>query len=152
MASTNIPNVPMLPESEKFDGTGWPIFKTRIFANLKVCGLGGYVDGTIPKPRAPVTVPPPAVLAVEDTDPNPYQRGSSPFEAVSTALPPEPTSVFSKSPSLEEWIYRDGVATSILILNVKDPVGLGLKTDGTAREAWQLLEDIYGRVSDIGLS
>jgi hypothetical protein len=68
------------------------------------------------------------------------------------ALPPEPTTVYSRTPSLDEWAYRDGIALSILILNTKDPVGVGLKTDGSAHDAWKSLEDIYARQTDMALS
>jgi len=67
--------------------------------------------------------------------------------AVTIPLPPDPTPMYSRTPSFEEWHHRDGLATSLLTLNVKDPVGIGLKTDGTAREAWLSLESVYGRVS-----
>ncbi|KAJ6493358.1 hypothetical protein C8R45DRAFT_793111, partial [Mycena sanguinolenta] len=117
--SSNSTSVPMLPESEKFDGTKFPNWETKMLAHAKVRGLAGYLDGTIPRPDDA-----PTGADIEDIP-----------------LPPSPTiaSVFSKKPSLEEWTHRDGMATSILVLNVKDPVGIGLKTDGTAYEVWKSL-------------
>ncbi|KAF7358895.1 Retrovirus-related pol polyprotein [Mycena sanguinolenta] len=134
--SSNSTSVPMLPENERFDGTKFPTWETKMLAHAKVRGLGGYLDGTIPKPTTPIA---PTGAAVDEED-------------IPLPLSPLTTSVFSKTPSLEEWIHRDGMATSILVLNVKDPVGLGLKTDGTAHEAWKSLKDVYGRVTDLGLS
>jgi hypothetical protein len=40
---------------------------------------------------------------------------------------------------------------ALLILNVKNPVGLGLKVDGTAAEAMQSLEDNHNKVTEMGL-
>jgi hypothetical protein len=74
--------------------------------------------------------------------------------AATTPLPPDNTPIFSKTPSLKEWVHRDSLATSLLllVLNVRDPVGVGLKTNGSVCEAWKSLEDVYGRVTDLGLS
>ncbi|KAF8192017.1 hypothetical protein K438DRAFT_1830420 [Mycena galopus ATCC 62051] len=91
-------------------------------------GLYGYYDGTVPRPTT---------IALTGT-------------ATATSLPPDPTPIFSKFPSLEEWVHQDSLATSLLVLNVKDPVDVGLKTNGTAREAWKSLEDVHGRITDLG--
>ncbi|KAJ7787585.1 hypothetical protein B0H14DRAFT_2215429, partial [Mycena olivaceomarginata] len=115
---------PMLPEAEKFDGTGWPAWKTKINVHIKARGLGRYVDGTIPNPH-PTPVDGAENLAAHVAD--------------LIALPPEPTVVYSRTPSSDEWDYRDEITTSILVLNVKDPVGIGLKTDGSAYNAWKSL-------------
>jgi hypothetical protein len=48
-------------------------------------------------------------------------------------------------------MHRDAMATALLILNVKNPVGLGLKVDGTAREAVKSLDDNHNRVTEMGL-
>lgn len=40
---------------------------------------------------------------------------------------------------------------ALLILNVKNPVGLGLKVDGTAAKAMQSLEDNHNKVTEMGL-
>ncbi|KAJ7619739.1 hypothetical protein FB45DRAFT_716203, partial [Roridomyces roridus] len=110
--SSTLNSVTVLPEGERFDGTGWTAFSTKMKAQFKARGLGGYIDGTISKPSGnPLTTPLPG-----DTTPN-----------------------YSMTPSLEEWTYRDGVVTSMLVLNVKNPVGLGLISDGTAVEAWKSL-------------
>ncbi|KAJ6531292.1 hypothetical protein B0H19DRAFT_967217, partial [Mycena capillaripes] len=115
--TSNSTGVPLLPDGEKFDGTGYSGFKTRITALAKARGLGGYLDGTIQRPS------PPTAGATAQT----------------IALPPDPTSIYSLTPSLEEWMHRDAIATALLVLNVKNPVGLGLKVDGTAAEAMKSL-------------
>lgn len=39
----------------------------------------------------------------------------------------------------------------MLILNIKNPVGLGLKVNGTAAEAMKSLEDNHNKVTEMGL-
>ncbi|KAJ7667301.1 hypothetical protein B0H17DRAFT_990307, partial [Mycena rosella] len=117
--TSNSTGVPLLPDGEKFDGTGYSGFNTKILVLAKARGLGGYLDGTIQKPLTSISAP-----------------GGT---AQTTALPPDPTSVYSLTPSLEEWIHRDAFALALLVLNVKNPVGLGLKLDGSAAEAMQSL-------------
>jgi hypothetical protein len=134
------PGIPVHPESEKFDGTGWTAFKTKILAHLKGHGLSGYIDGTILNPS-----PPTAASTAGDAP-------ATPLDPLATALPAEPTTVYSQHLSINEWMYRDGIALSILILNTKDPVGVGLRTDGSAYNAWKSLEDIYARQTDMALS
>ncbi|KAJ7085144.1 hypothetical protein B0H15DRAFT_748502, partial [Mycena belliarum] len=115
--SSNSTGVPVLPDGEKFEGAGYKGFKTKIMALAKARGLGGYLDGKITCPIAPVL-------------------GATPQN---TALPPDPTSIYSLTPSYDEWIYRDAIATALLVLNVKNPIGMGLKVDGTAAEAMKSL-------------
>ncbi|KNZ81001.1 hypothetical protein J132_03295, partial [Termitomyces sp. J132] len=55
----------------------------------------------------------------------------------------------SKSPSLEEWEERDAWTLGLIIYNTKNPVGLGIKMDGMAAEAWKALTDNYGIFSKI---
>jgi hypothetical protein len=76
-----------------------------ILALAKARGLGGYLNGTITSLTAPDA---PAAGATAQT----------------ISLPPDPTSIYLLAPSYEEWVYRDVVATALLILNVKNPVGL----------------------------
>jgi hypothetical protein len=113
--ASSLPKVPILPDSEKFDGTKWPTWKPKMTSQSTLRGLYGYYDWSTPKP---------AEIVATGT-------------AATTPLPPDNTPIFSKNPSLEEWMHRDSLATSLLVLNVKDPVGVGLKTDGSAREAWK---------------
>ncbi|KAJ6509186.1 hypothetical protein C8R47DRAFT_963942, partial [Mycena vitilis] len=115
--TSNSTGVPLLPDGEKFDGPGYSGFETKLMALAKARGLGGYLDGTIKKPAASTT-------------------GGT---AQTATLPPDPTDIYSPTPSLAEFSHRDSMALALLILNVKNPVGLGLKVDGTAAEALQSL-------------
>jgi hypothetical protein len=53
---------------------------------------------------------------------------------------------------VDEWSYHDSIATNILVLNVKDPFGVSLKTDGSACEVWKSLEDIYMHQTSMAIS
>jgi hypothetical protein len=135
----------MLADADKFDGTKWVSFKPKYTASSKLCGLFGYHDRSIPcplNPAAPTLAEPIGTATTTPPVPAP----------ITVPLPPDPTPIYSKNPSFDEWNYRDGLATSLLTLNVKDPVGVGLKSDGTAREPWLSLETVYGRVSNLALS
>ncbi|KAJ7694972.1 hypothetical protein B0H14DRAFT_3530365 [Mycena olivaceomarginata] len=102
-------------------------------ALAKARGLGGYLDGTIHKPTAPTA---PATGATAQT----------------VSLSPDSTSIYSTTPSYEEWIHRDAIVLALIVLNVKNPVGLGLKVDGTAAEALQSPEDNHNKVTEMGLA
>ncbi|KNZ82284.1 hypothetical protein J132_03800 [Termitomyces sp. J132] len=55
----------------------------------------------------------------------------------------------SRTPSIEEWEERDAWALGLIIYNTKNPIGLGIKMDGTAAEAWNTLKENYGEFSEI---
>ena len=71
-------------------------------------GLTGYIDGNIAKPIAPTSETP----------------------------TPDPTPIYSTMPSYDEWMFRDQLAQGHITLNCTDISGLGVKTTGTAKEAW----------------
>ncbi|KAF8173144.1 hypothetical protein K438DRAFT_1610961, partial [Mycena galopus ATCC 62051] len=105
-------NLPVLLATEKLQTNklNFPTYKVLMEEHSASKGLGGYLNGTITKP-AVVTVP-------------------------TGTAPPDPTPVYSTNPSREEWLYRDGVMRSMLVTNIVDPIGLGVKRDGTAKECW----------------
>lgn len=121
MTSTHSSNPPNFPEETHFDGTNYATFKNRVVIAARARGARGYLDGTITKPE-------PAV------DKKSEQR---------------PTEWSSKQPSLEEWEERDAWALGLIIYNTKNPVGLGIKMDGSAAEAWTTLTENYGVFSEI---
>ena len=55
------------------------------------------------------------------------------------------------SPSGTEWAIRDVWACTLLLYNTKNAVGLGLKLDGTATEAWTSLISQYKVSSDLAM-
>ncbi|KAJ7698283.1 hypothetical protein B0H17DRAFT_873497, partial [Mycena rosella] len=87
--------------------SNFPTFRILIEEHASGKGLLGYVKGMITEPSPP-----------------------------SGTTTPVATAVYSTVPSLEEWTYRDGVAKSLIVTNILDPIGLGVKRDGTAKECW----------------
>ncbi|KAF8232566.1 hypothetical protein L208DRAFT_1271630, partial [Tricholoma matsutake] len=45
----------------------------------------------------------------------------------------------------------DAYVQGLIVLNVKNPVGHGIKTDGIALETWKSLTDHFDAVTDLGL-
>jgi hypothetical protein len=123
------PGTFVLPTEEKFDGSNWTEWKGLIISAAKSRGVMGYLDGTIPRPATPSP----------GTDPN------------DTPLPSTPTVYWgSKRPSQDEWEQRNAYAQGLVALNVKNPVGHGVKLEGTAAESWKSLTDVQDKVTDIG--
>ncbi|KAF8227671.1 hypothetical protein L208DRAFT_1054461, partial [Tricholoma matsutake] len=100
----------------------WTEFKNTILAAAKSHGVLLYIDGTLPQPSNPPT---------------------------GTTL--TPTSYWgSKTPTEEEY-QCDAYVQGMIVLNVKNPVGHGIKTDGTALETWKSLPDHLDTITDLGL-
>jgi hypothetical protein len=119
----------VLPTEEKFDGSNWAEWKELIMSAAKSRGVMGYLEGIIPRPATPSSM----------TDPS------------NIPLPAEPTVYWgSKKPSQDEWEQRNAYAQGLIALNVKNPVGHGVKLDGTAAESWKSLTDIQDKVTDVG--
>ena len=83
-------------------------------------GLTGYVDGQIPKPAQPSA------------------------DTVTTATP-----IYSSTPTLDEWNFRDQLARGHVTLNCTDVASLGVVTTGTAKEAWDLVKAEGGKSTDM---
>ncbi|KAF9018359.1 hypothetical protein BDZ89DRAFT_1044520 [Hymenopellis radicata] len=108
------------------DKTNYASFKIHIEEYIAGKGISGYLDASIQQP---------------------------PIVTVSAGAPiPAPTPVYSTTPSRDEWNYRNGVAKSIIITNIVDPIAIGLQRDGTAAEVWVRLEKICLPKSDAALS
>ncbi|KAJ7149991.1 hypothetical protein C8R46DRAFT_964040, partial [Mycena filopes] len=107
-------NIPALLAAEKLQSnkTNYATFKVLIEEHAASKGVTGYLDGTITKP--------PLITGTSDI--------------------PAPTPIFSRNPSRDEWAYRDGATKSMVVTNIVDPIGLGLKRDGTAKECWDSVE------------
>ncbi|KAJ7776080.1 hypothetical protein B0H14DRAFT_2631728 [Mycena olivaceomarginata] len=100
MASQMI-DLPVLLTAEKLqtNKSNYPTFKVLIEEHAASKGLSGYLDGCITKP--PLVTSPPGIT------------------------PPNPTPVFSTTPSREEYIYRDSVMKSMIVTNLIDPIVVG---------------------------
>ncbi|KAE9397906.1 hypothetical protein BT96DRAFT_940552 [Gymnopus androsaceus JB14] len=117
MASGNsLLNVPSFPEAAQLLGQDtWRAFKDRVELNVQVRGLGGYLDGSIPKPTAAMYI---------------YTAQSA-------------SPVDSLFPSPGEWNQRERMVASIVFLNCTDPIGIGIDRGDTAHKTWQYLIKKY---------
>ncbi|KAK0221147.1 hypothetical protein EDD85DRAFT_960314 [Armillaria nabsnona] len=130
MSSTS--GVTILPNtSSHFNGKNYTSWKLQITKLLKSKGLWGYIEGTTTCPTAPRTT---------TTTPT------------TTPLPPDPTPIYSSSPSYDKWVFHDQLAHSHIILNVLDPIRLGVKTDGTAKECWDSIIAEHAKKTNMALS
>ncbi|KAF9460492.1 hypothetical protein BDZ94DRAFT_1115587, partial [Collybia nuda] len=66
-----------------------------------------------------------------------YLEGATYTINSTTDAAPTPWSLPTPSPN--EWEICDAWALGLIIFNVKNPIGLGVKIDGTAAEAWTSL-------------
>lgn len=124
---------PSFHESEKFDGTNYLEWSERIMMACRVRGARGYLMGTI---SCPTVVEPSSESVVL---PKP-------------AKPPPPivdTPWTSSSPSWDEWDARDAWCLMAICQNVKNAVGLGIKTDSTAAVAWKSITTRYKTSTDL---
>ncbi|KAF9039469.1 hypothetical protein BDZ89DRAFT_1129363 [Hymenopellis radicata] len=125
--SSGIPTIPQFVYELmlKTDKSNWPSFQIRIEQSATRTGLKGYIAGEISRP-------PIVTLSPGQTEP------TTPF--------------YSKAPTRDEWDFRDGCATALIVQNVIDPVAIGLKVEGTAAEIWVRLERLCIPKSDAALS
>ena len=84
-------------------------------------GLSGYVDGRIPLP--------------------PHLGTGAPI--------PAPTPIYSTDPSRDKWHFHDQLARGHITLNCTDITSLGVKTTGTAMEAWDSIQNEWGKSTDM---
>src|SRR6266540_1805788 len=119
--SPGTPSLTILSEEQKFNGENLLKWNITMTQLLGSKGLTGYVDGSIAKP----VVPNPA-------DPT-----------------PNPTPIYSSRPSYDEWTFRNQLARRHITLNCTDISGLGVKTTGTAKEAWDSIQAEWGKSMDM---
>ena len=124
--STGIPSLTILSEEQKFNGENLLQWKTNITQLLGSKGLLGYIDGKIPKPTP----------------------SSQPSKSDSEATPAQ-TPIYSSSPTLDEWVFRDQLARGHITLNCTDVTSLGVVTEGTAKEAWDSIQAEWGKSTDM---
>src|SRR6202522_3174030 len=126
--SSGIPSLMILSEEQKFNGDNLLQWKTNITQLLGSKGLLGYIDGKIPKP----------VQSPQSTE------SESTTTTSSTATP-----IYSSTPTLDEWVFRDQLARGHITLNCTDVASLGVTTTGTAKDAWDLIQAEWGRSTDM---
>lgn len=121
---------PLFPEIEKFNGTNYLEWSEKILMACRVRGARGYLEGTI-------------------VQPSPTEPVESPEKPSKPPSPSVDTPWTSNNPSWTEWDSRDAWCLMVICQNVKNTIGLGLKTDGTAAEAWKSLTTHYKTSTDL---
>ena len=116
MATTTSNNPPIFINKNKFDGTNWIGWSNAITIAARLCSARRYLEGTV---NMPTTVN----INTIQTD------------AQDTPLPPEPTPWTSRTPSEGKWEIHDAWTMSLLIYNIKNPVGLGVRMEESAADA-----------------
>ena len=115
MSSTS-PSLTILSEEQKFNGDNLLSWTTNMTQLLGAKGLSGYIDGKI-------------------TLPTKILSGTSTTHA---------TPIYSTTPTADEWHFRDQLTRGHITLNCTDVAGLGVKTTGTAKEAWDSIQTEWG--------
>ena len=121
--SSGIPSLTLLSEEQKFNGENLLQWKTHIIQLLASKGLYGYINGETQKPTQSL--------------------------ASGSATPPTSTPIYSSTPTLDEWTFRDQLARGHITLNCTDIAGLGVTTTGTAKEAWDSIINEWGKSTDM---
>ena len=137
MSSTRGASPPLFPDNEKFDGMNWIAWSENILIAAHMRGASGYLNGTIKQPstiRSGTSTPLPTTLAVT----------SLPAPITTTSATSETNTKWqSLTPSEDEWETKDNWVKGLLIYNMKNPIGLGIKIKGTAAEAWMSYIEQY---------
>src|SRR5271155_4232490 len=123
---SGIPSLTILSEEQKFNGNNllqWNINLTQLLGSK---GLSGYIDGKIQKPD-PKSPPIPSETPAQYTS----------------------TPIYSTSPTLDEWNFRDQLARGHITLNCSDVAGLGVVTTGTAKDAWDSIQMEWRKSTDM---
>ena len=119
-----IPSLTIFPEEQKFNGDNLLQWNTNMTQLLGAKGLLGYIDGKIMKPAQPPT--------------------SDTLSATATGTP-----IYSTTPTPDEWTYRDQVARGHITLNCTDVTSLGVITTGTAKDAYDSIQNEWGKSTDM---
>ena len=127
---SGLPSLTILPEDQKFNGENLLQWKINITQLLGSKGLLGYVDGKIPQPTASPLAPDP--------------KASESQVSAAAATP-----VYSSTPTLDEWLFRDQLARGHITLNCTDVTSLGVLTTGTAKDAWDSILAEWGKSTDM---
>jgi hypothetical protein len=138
---------PLLPDDEKFDGTNYLEWRDTILMACRLRGARGYLTGTISQPESPGSSP--STTSPTPTTPAADAAAAAAAAATTTTTTMTETPWTSTTPTWEEWDTRDAWCHIAIRQNVKNPTGLGLKTDGSAAEAWKSLKDRYQTSTDL---
>jgi len=113
------PSLTILSKEQKFNGENLLSWTTNMIQLLGSKGLSGYIDGKIALPATPPD------------------------------KTPDSTPIYSTTLSIDEWHFCDQLAQGHITLNCTDVAGLGVKTTGTTKEAWDSIQTEWGRSTDM---
>ena len=125
MSAAILPSLTILSEEQKFNGDNLLQWKNNITQLLGAKGLMGYIDGKIPKPS------------------------QSPTSDEDHSKPITGTPIYSTTPTLDEWNFRDQLTRGHITLNCTDVTSLGVIITGTAKDAWDSIENEWGKSTDM---
>jgi gag-polypeptide of LTR copia-type len=131
-----IPSLTILSEEQKFNGDNLLQWNTHITQLLGAKGLLGYINGKIPKPAQPPTT--------SDTTTDVTATASASATVTMTGTP-----IYSATPTLDEWTFRDQVTRGHITLNCTDVASLGVITTGTAKDAYDSIQNEWGKSTDM---
>jgi len=119
--SSGISNLTILSEEHKFNGENLLKWTTTMTQLLGSKGLMDYINGKIKQPTQPA-------------------KGEK---------SPDTTPIYSTTPNLDEWNFRDQLARGHVTLNCTDVTSLGVVTTGTAKDAWESIQNEWGKSTDM---
>ena len=123
--SAIVHSLTILSEEQKFNGDNLLQWKNNITQLLGAKGLMGYIDGKIPKPS------------------------QSPTSDSDNDTPTTGTPIYSMTPTLDEWNFRDQLTRAHITLNCTDVASLGVIITGTAKDAWDSIANEWGKSTDM---
>ena len=123
------PSLTILSEEQKFNGENLLQWKMNMTQLLGSKGLLGYIDGNIVKPTKP-------------------SKSTTSTDTETTATIPV-TPIYSSTPTFDEWTFRDQLTRGHITLNCTDIASLGVVTTGTAKEAWDSIQEEWGKSTDM---
>ena len=134
MSSTGESKWPIFLDNKKFDGTNWITWRENITIAVRMREAYGYLISMI-KWSVPITTTFTTSTVTDTKSTSPQTVTSAPAATIS-ALNEIETKWQSLIPLEEEWDSRDNWVRGLLLYNMKNSIGLGIKTRETATDAW----------------
>ena len=88
----------------------------------------GLSDGKVQRPN-------PEAIPLPDTPPTTTQINVTP--------------IYSSMPTFNEWTFQDQLARGHITLNCMDMASPGVVTTGTAKDAWDSIQNEWGKSTDM---
>jgi len=126
MSSTRGSSLPIFLDNEKFNGTNWITWRENVTITVQMREAYGYLIGTIKRP-VPITTTFTTSTVTDTKSTSPQTVISAPTATIS-ALNEIETKWQSLIPLEEEWDSHDNWVRGLLLYNIKNPIGLGIKT------------------------